>query len=688
MEKKLPIILIAMFISASCTQKSEIPVSQQNQGDDFEYVIDRFADIEIMRYTMDDWEELSLQQKTLLYYLSEAALCGREIIFDQNCKYNLDVKAALNAIIHTYSGEKSGEDWNEFMVYVKRFWFSNGMHHHYGNEKFFPEVSRDFFCHLLDNCVIDTAICSENEDEAAFKARVADIVFNPNIAPFKNVHEAPRGKDLVNASAVNFYEGVTQKEVEDFYATLKKKDKTANPEQPISYGLNSKVVKNEQGKVEELVYKVGALYSNAIEKIIYWLEKAANVAENDLQKAHINKLIDYYLSGDLKTWDEYNVLWVSDHDSHIDYVNGFIEVYADPLGRKATWEALVNIKDMENSKRTDIIAQNAQWFENHSPVDDQFKKSEVKGVTAKVINAVQLGGECYPASPLGINLPNADWIRKEHGSKSVTIQNVMHAYEMAKMESGFAHEFYYSDYEIALAERYGSQTSSLQVDLHECLGHGSGQTMPGVDESNLSNFYSTIEETRADLFSLYFIGDPKMVELGLLPNEDAHFACYYKYITNGFMLQLNRIELGGIIKQTHMQNRSIIAHWCYEKGIEDNVIELVERGGKTYVVINDYEKLRTLFGELLREVQRIKSTGDFAAAKRLVETYGVNIDPDLHQEIKDRYDLLDIAPYGGFVNPVLIPVMKGDEVIDVKIEYPTNYVEQMLHYEQKYHFLK
>ncbi|MDL2308611.1 dipeptidyl peptidase 3 [Bacteroidales bacterium OttesenSCG-928-B11] len=688
MKKLIILIFPIMLFIASCNQISQPSSEIQEQKDDFEYVVDRFADIQIMRYTVDDWDKLSLQQKTLLYYLSEAALCGRDIIFDQNCKYNLDVKAVLTHLVNTYEGEKKGEQWEQFVVYVKRFLFSNGMHHHYSGEKFLPEISKDYFTQLLDNSLIDSSLLIEGEDIAGFKSRITDIIFNPDIAPSKSMREVSRGKDLLAASSVNFYDDVSQKEVELFYENLKKSDKDADPERPVSYGLNSKVIKNEKGQLEELPYKVGGLYSEAIEKIVFYLEKAAQFAENELQRKHIAKLVEYYQTGDLKTWDDYNVLWAADVDSQVDYVNGFIEVYEDPLGRKGTWEALVNIKDEEESKRTHIIAENAQWFEDNSPIDDVFKKKEVKGVSAKVINAVQLGGECYPASPLGINLPNADWIRKEHGSKSVTIKNVMRAYDMAEIESGLVHEFYYSDYEIGLAEKYGSLTRKLQVDLHECLGHGSGITMPGVDESKLSNYYSTIEEMRADLFSLYFLADPKMVELGLLPNEEAYMSCFYKYITNGLMLQLNRIDLGEKIKQAHMQNRSIIAQWCYENGKIDNVIELETQNGKTYVVINDYEKLRDLMGKLLKEAQRIKSTGDYAAAKMLVETYGVTINPDLHQEVKDRYVLLDMAPYGGFLNPVLIPVMKDDEIVDVRIEYPTHYMEQMLMYEQKYHYLK
>lgn len=678
-------LLAMIIVLTSCTQKTPPSTGRPVAEEDFEYVIDRFADIEIMRYTVDDWDDLSLSQKTLIYYLSEAALCGRDILFDQNCKYNLDIKNVLNIIIHTYHGNK-GEDWDRFMTYAKRFWFSNGIHHHYSSEKFSPEVSRDYFRSLMDQSRTEEFPLQENEDYNRFRDRIIDIIYNPAIAPVRTSHQA--GKDLISNSAVNFYEGVNQAEVEDFYEALKKNDKTADTARPLSYGLNSKLVKDEKGKIVEFPYKVGGLYSPAIERIIYWLEKASEVAENPIQKEHIDKLIDYYRTGDLKTWDEYNIIWVKDVDSHVDYVNGFIEVYNDPLGRKATWEALVNFKDEKNSERTEIIARNAQWFEDHSPVAPQFKKKEVKGVVAKVINAVQLGGDCYPATAIGINLPNANWIRKEYGSKSVTIHNIMYAYAQARLQSGYTHEFYASDYEINLQDKYGFITENLQVDLHECLGHGSGQMLPGVDDGSLKNYHSTIEETRADLFSLYFIADPKMVELGLLPNEEAYYACYYKYIMNGLMLQLNRIELGNTITQSHMRNRAIIANWCYQAGLENNVIEKVKRDEKTYFVIHDYEKLRELIGRLLTEVQRIKSTGDYAAARKLVETYGIRIDRELHKEVLDRYALLDMAPYGGFVNPVLTPVLKDDKIVDVKIEYVTDYTQQMLSYDQTYHYLR
>lgn len=678
------IFMILLAIFSSCNRPRLVPATTSENMDDFNYVIDRFADVEIMRYTVDDWDELTLQQKTLVYYLSEAALCGRDILYDQNCRYNLAVKATIDNIINTYSGNKNTDEWIQFLVYAKRFWFSNGIHHHYGNEKFFPEISEEYFGNLLALSSQHDLPYEEDESFEDFSKRITDIIFNPRIAPVKIAHNG----DLVSRSAVNFYEGVTQYEVENFYALLKKNDKQANPERPVSYGLNSKVIKNEAGKVVEVPYMMGRLYSDAIERIIYWLEKAITVAENEIQKLHIQKLIEYYQTGDLKVWDEYNVLWVTDVDSHVDYVNGFIEVYSDPLGRKATWEAMVNFKDVKNSERTEIISQNAQWFEDHSPVSSEFKKREVKGVAAKVIIAAQLGGDCYPATPIGINLPNANWIRKDFGSKSVTIHNIMYAYDQARMQSGYAYEFYNSEYEVGLQEKYGFLTENIQVDLHECVGHGSGQMLPGVDDDALKNYHSAIEETRADLFSLYFIADPKMVELGLLPNEEAYYACYYKYIMNGLMLQLNRIEPGNVITQSHMRNRAIIARWCYEAGLEDNVIEMFKRDNKTYVVINDYEKLRDLIGQLLREVQRIKSTGDYNAARKLVENYGVKIDPELHKEIRSRYALLDVAPYGGFVNPVFVPVMKNDQIVDIEIEYVDNYTQQMLYYDQKYNYLK
>ena len=675
----IPLLMMSFIVSCSSPKTAQQKVETEN----FNYVIDRFADVEIMRYTLDNWDELSLQQKTLIYYLSQAALCGRDILFDQNCKYNLTVKSVINNIMQHYNGVKEDEDWNGFVEYAKRFWFSNGMHHHYSNEKFIPKCSQDYFRYLLENSEIQEFPLLEGETFADFAERITTIIYDPKVAPTRIYQSDSSTADLVVNSAVNFYEGVTQNEVEQFYAKLGQKDE----ERPLSYGLNSKVIKNEN-KVQELPYKVGGLYSDAIKQIIFWLEKAVGVAENPAQKKHIELLIEYYRSGDLAVWDEYNVEWVKDINSHVDYINGFIEVYTDPLGRKATWEALVNYKDDKNSERTSIISKNAQWFEDNSPIAPEFKKKEVKGVEAKVITVAHLGGDCYPTTPIGINLPNANWIRKEHGSKSVTIHNVMYAYTQARMQSGYADEFFNSRYDIDLQEKYGFITENLLVDLHECLGHGSGQMLPGVDDGALKNYHSVIEETRADLFALYFIADPKMVELGLLPNEKAYYAAYYRYILNGMMLQLNRIDLGNNIAQAHMRNRAIIANWCYEYGMKDNVIEIIKRNDKTYIIINDYEKLRTLIGEFLTEVQRIKSTGDFAAARKLVETYGVKIDIELHKEVKDRYALLNVAPYGGFVNPVFDVIKKGDKITDIKVHYVEDYVQQMLEYDRKFNFLK
>lgn len=676
--------MIAASLTTAChNNKSQTEAIPEEKP--FEFVVDRFADIEIMRYRVDDWDSLSLRQKELVYYLSEAACCGRDILFDQNCEANLLVKSTINNIIRHYNGDKDCENWQNFMVYAKRFWFSNGIHHHYANDKFFPEISPEYFQELLNQADAKQFPLQEGESVEHFKAEITDIIFNSERYPNKICQNSEL--DLVVNSAGNFYSGVTEKEVEAYYHQLEATYPQADPERPVSFGLNSKVVKGTDGKVYEDVYKADGLYGKAISKIIYWLEKAANVAENDHQKQHILKLIEFYRTGDLKTWDDYNVLWVTDTVSHVDYVNGFIEVYNDPLGQKGAWEGLVDYKDLKNNKRTEIISNNAQWFEDHSPIDPRFKKKSVKGVMAKVITVAQLGGDSYPAPPIGINLPNANWIRKEHGSKSVTIENLMYAYDQARQESGLGKEFYYSDQEIELSQKYGYISDNLQVDLHECLGHGSGQMLPGVSDAALKNYHSVIEETRADLFSLYYIGDPQMIKLGLLPDKEAYKACYYKYILNGLMLQLNRIELGNTITEAHMRNRAIIARWCYEKGQQDKVIELVNRDGKTFVKINDYEKLRLLFGQLLSEIQDIKSTGNYAQAKKMVETYGIQIDPTLHKEVKDRYAQLNIAPYGGFVNPTFDVQQKNGKIVDIKLVYPSSFVEQMLDYDEKYQYL-
>ena len=660
---------------ASCSGTKDKPES----AEPFKWQVDQFADLRIIRYQIPGFEELTPKQKELVYYLSEAALCGRDIIFDQNFKYNLAIRRTLEAVANGYSGERSGEQWEQFMEYLKRVWFSNGIHHHYSNDKFIPAFSKEYFAELVKNTPSEL-FPSELGGIDALVSTLTPIIFDPAVYA-KRVNQSA-GVDMVTESANNYYEGVTQKEVEQFYAAMMDpKDNT-----PISYGLNSKVVK-ENGKVTEKVWKSGGMYGAAIDKIVYWLEKAATVAENEQQRDVILTLIEYYKTGDLNKFDEYNVKWVSDLNSQVDFVNGFIENYGDPLGYKSSWEAVVNFKNIEATKRTEIISANAQWFENHSPIDEQFKKKEVKGVSAKVITVAALGGDCYPTTPIGINLPNADWIRRDHGSKSVTMENITYAYDQSAIGNGFMEEFAWDDKERELNTKHGSLAGNLHTDLHECLGHGSGQLAPGTKGDELKNYGSPLEETRADLFALYYIGDPYMVEIGLIPSLDVAYAEYSNYIRNGIMTQLTRIELGKDIEQAHMRNRAIIANWCYEKGKADNVIEKKMRDGKTFFVINDYAKLRELFGTLLKEVQRIKSTGDFEAGKALVEAYGVKINQDLHKEVLERYAKLKLAPYGGFINPRLVPVMEGDKIIDVKVEYPDNYVDQMLQYSKEYSFL-
>ena len=648
----------------SCSDKTE----KTAQNGDFKYLVDEFADLKIMRYQVPGWDELSLQQKKYVYHLAEAAKYGRDIIWMQNCKDNLAVRKVVENIIANYKGDRECADYKAFETYAKRLFFSNGIHHHYAEDKFFPECPQEYFASLM------TAV--GNEAECAV---LLPVIYDPAVYPARKVMD---GKDIVAESAVNFYDGVTREEVEALYASMiDPSDKT-----PVSYGLNSRVVKGEDGVVREEVYKVGGLYGPALEKIIAELEKAAAVAENETQKAYTADLIEYYRTGDLKLWDKYNVQWVKDTLGTIDFVNGFVEDYNDPLGRKATWEGLVNFKDNEASKRTELISDNAQWFEDNSPVDARFKKAQVKGVTAKVINVAVLAGDCYPAAPIGINLPNADWIRREHGSKSVTIANLTSAYNMAAQESpkSMLSEFAWSEEEIEMAKKYSAITDDLHTDLHECLGHGSGQLLPTTSPNALGEYSSALEETRADLFGLYYLADPKLVELGILPDMEAYKAQYTSYIRNGIFTQFTRVELGKKNMEAHMQNRKLIADWCYEKGLKDNVIEKKVRDGKTYFVVNDFEALRGLFGELLAEVQRIKSEGDYEAGKALVETYAVNIDPELHKEVKERYAALNLRPYGGFLNPEIVPVKKGMKVVDYEIRYAEDFIAQMMEYGQKY----
>lgn len=648
------------------------------QADKFDYTVEQFADLQILRYRVPGFEDLSLKQKELVYYLTEAALEGRDILFDQNGKYNLRIRRMLEAIYTNYKGDKNSTDFKNMETYLKRVWFSNGIHHHYGSEKFVPGFSQDFLKQAVLG--VDPALLplAEGQTVEQLCEEIFPVIFNPTIMP-KRVNQAD-GEDLVLTSACNYYDGVTQAEAEAFYAKMKDpKDET-----PVSYGLNSRLVK-ENGKIQEKVWKVGGLYTQALEKIVYWLKKAEGVAEDDAQKAAISKLIEFYETGDLKTFDEYAILWVKDLNSRIDVVNGFTESYGDPLGMKASWESLVNFKDLVATQRTEIISSNAQWFEDHSPVEAQFKKSEVKGVSAKVITAAILAGDLYPATAIGINLPNANWIRAHHGSKSVTIGNITDAYNKAAHGNGFNEEFVYSDAERELIDQYSDLTDELHTDLHECLGHGSGKLLPGVDPDALKAYGSTIEEARADLFGLYYVADPKLIELGLLSSDEAYKAQYYTYLMNGLMTQLVRIQPGNTVEEAHMRNRQLIARWVFEKGAADKVVELVKKDGKTYVVVNDYEKVRQLFGELLAEIQRIKSTGDFAAARALVEDYAVKVDPVLHAEVLERYKKLNLAPYKGFVNPKYEAVTDANGTItDVKVSYDEGYAEQMLRYSKDY----
>ena len=648
------------------------------EADKFDYTVEQFADLQILRYRVPGFENLSLQQKELVYYLTEAALQGRDILFDQNGKYNLRIRRTLEAIYTGYKGDKNTPDFKAMEVYLKRVWFSNGIHHHYGSEKFVPGFAPEFFKEAVLSVDASTLPLAEGQTAEQLCDELSLVIFDPAVMP-KRVNQAA-GEDLVLTSACNYYDGVTQKEAEDFYNAMKDpKDET-----PVSYGLNSRLVK-ENGKIQEKIWKVGGLYGQAIDKIVYWLKKAEGVAENPEQKAVIAELIKFYETGDLKTFDEYAILWVKDLNSLVDFVNGFTESYGDPLGMKASWDSLVNFKDMEATHRTEIISGNAQWFEDHSPVDKQFKKDEVKGVSAKVITAAILAGDLYPATAIGINLPNSNWIRSHHGSKSVTIGNITDAYNKAAHGNGFNEEFVYSDAELQLIDKYADLTGELHTDLHECLGHGSGKLLPGVDPDALKAYGSTIEEARADLFGLYYVADPKLVELGLTPNADAYKAEYYTYLMNGLMTQLVRIEPGNNVEEAHMRNRQLIARWVFEKGAADKVVELVKKDGKTYVVVNDYEKLRELFGELLSEIQRIKSTGDYQGAHDLVENYAVKVDPALHAEVLERYKKLNLAPYKGFVNPKYEAVVDAaGKITDVKVTYDEGYAEQMLRYSKDY----
>lgn len=650
----------------SCSQGEK-----KTQDTDFHYLLDEFADLKVIRFRVPGWDNLSLRQKEYAYHLSEAAKLGRDITWDQYCKWNLPIRHVVEDILNEYEGDRECADFQSFTVYAKRLFFANGIHHHYSEDKFFPECPKEYFQSLME---------AVGDGEQA--TELLEVIYSPDIYPQRR--STSKTDDIVELSAVNFYDGVTREEVDKYYNSMM----DPNDKTPISYGLNTKVVK-EDGKVVEKPWKVGGIYGPALEKICAELEKAAAVAETDLQKEAIGKLVEYYRTGDLKTWDDFNIDWVQDTVGTIDFINGFIEDYDDPLGRKATWEGYVNMKDSAASARTEVLSANAQWFEDNSPVDPRFRKPHVKGVSAKVVDGITLAGATYPATPIGINLPNADWIRRDYGSKSVTIANITHAYDYAAQESpkSTLTEFAYDQAEIDAYKQYGSYTDEIHTDLHECLGHGSGQLLPGVSSTALGEYQSTLEEARADLFGLYYMADPKLVELGIMPNAEAYKPAYSNYIRNGLFVQFTRVELGKQNTEAHMQNRKLIAEWCYEKGAARGIIEKKMRDGKTYFVVNDYEALRGLFAELLAEIQRIKSEGDYAAGKNLVETYAVNIDPQLHKEVLERYAALNLKPYGGFVNPDIVPVEKDGKVVDYKIVYVDNYLQQQLDYGKKYRTL-
>ena len=676
--KKTRAFLIATIMTLtlstfhSCREAAQT-TQQEQPAEQMPWILDKFDDIKVLRYEVPGFENLPLEQKELIYYLAQATKCGRDILFDQNFKYNLTIRRTLESIYTKYEGDRTTAEFKSLEKYLKKVWFANGIHHHYSNDKFRAEFPRAWFAQQVDKYVDPQEL--KIEKELLYK-----IIFDETL--YATRLNQKDGVDMVTESACNYYEGVTMKEVDKFYSELIDE----NDPRPISYGLNSKLMKDDSGKIVEQTWKLGGMYSAAIQQIVFWLEKAAGVAQEP-QKSIINALINYYRTGDLREFDRYNILWVGDNVSNVDFVNGFIEDYGDPLGRKASWEGTVNFMDSLACRRTQILSKNAQWFEDNAPIDPAFRKKEVKGVSAKVITVAMLGGDCYPSTPIGINLPNADWIRKEYGSKSVTIDNITYAYDKAAQGNGFNEEFMLRGEDRERIKKYGKLADDLHTDLHECLGHGSGQLAPGTKGGELKNYTSTLEETRADLFGLYYLGDPKMIEIGLIPSLDVAWAQYADYIMNGMMTQFSRIELGKDVEESHMRNRKLIAEWCYEKGKKDNVIEWVKKDGKSYIVVNDFEALRKLFGELLKEVQRIKSKGDYEAGRKLVENYAVKIDPELHKEVLERYNKLGIEPYSGFVNPDYELVMENGKVMDVKLVYKYNYTEQMLDYSKNYSFL-
>ncbi len=662
--------------------KQAAPETKPADEGSFTYLTEQFADSRVLRYQIPGFDELPIAQKQLAYYLYEAALSGRDIIWDQKYKHNLVIRRTLETVYKSYKGDKSRDEFKRLHEYLKLLWFARGIHHDYSSQKYTPGFSAEFFAAAVRESDTSALPLQEGEDVEALIKKLTPILFDPAVDAKRVNREL--GIDQVAGSAVNFYEGVTQAEVEAFYKAAAKGD---GPE-PVSHGLNSKLVKQD-GKLVEKVWKVGGMYGPAIEKMVYWLERAVTVAENPAQKDALSKLVTYYKTGDLKAWDDYNIAWVKDTDSRLDVVNGFIEVYNDPLGYKATFESVVSIKDMNASKRISTIGESAQWFEDNSPIEEKHKKKDVKGISAKVITVVVESGDAAPTTPIGINLPNANWIRQKHGSKSVNLGNIVGAYDESRKSSGLLDEFAASPEEIERGRKYGPLASKLKVDMHEVIGHASGALEPGVKtpKETLKSYASALEEGRADLVALYFVLDPKLVELGLMPSLDVGKAAYDSYIRNGLMIQLSRLELGDDIEESHMRNRQLVAKWAFEHGEKDKVIERVERDGKTYFVIRDYDKLRGLFGELLRELQRIKSTGDYEAGKKLIEGYGVKVDPALHKQVKERYAKLGIAPYSGFIQPRLVPTMAGEEIVDVKVEYPEDFTAQQLEYSEKYSFL-
>lgn len=672
--------IILMTIHMSCNHQPKNSSQQATKNDTFQYFVEQFADIKILRYKVPGFDSLDLQQKKLAYYLSEASRCGRDILYDQFYEHNLEIRRTLEAIYKGYEGDRNTQQFNQFMTYLKRVWFSNGIHHHYSSDKILPEFDPDYFNHLISNTPDSLFSIPQNEPLSEFTERLKPLIFDPAIAS-KKVNKNP-DKDLLKASAINFYKNVTEEEATNFY----KEQKDPNDETPVEYGHNTQLVKRG-GKLTENVWKADGMYGEAIEQIIYWLKKAKEVAVREQQEKALQLLIEFYQTGNLETWDQFNIAWVKDTLSNIDFINGFIEVYNDPLNLKGTWEALVEMTDSEATERMHTLSNHAQWFEKHSPVADRFKKEDVKGITGKVINVVQLGGDVYPYSPIGINLPNSGWIRQKHGSKSVTLDNIVNAHHQSSLESGMLEEFAYSDKEISLAHQYGLQAHNLHVDMHEVLGHGSGKYLEGVSADSLKNYHSTIEEARADLFALYYLMDPKLIDLGLMPHMDVAKAGYNSFVRNGFITQLTRIEPGKDLEEAHMRNRQLICQWVYEKGQSEQVITKEINNNKTYFVINNYPKLRDLFGELLAEVQRIKSEGDYQAAHQLIQNYGVKINDTLHREVLSRYKKLELAPYTGFLNPILEPVTKNGQIKDVKIKYEDSFAEQMMYYSTHYSFL-